>query len=193
MAQESRLAIVIDSRNARQQIDQLRASLNGLSDSGGEATVNVRGLGTAARAAGSALAALGVGAVTREVLRLTDSFKSMQGSLALVSTSTTNANESFQKLLAMANNTGSSLESTVSLYTRLANATRGAGFTQEQLLNVTDALNKAFVVSGATMQEASNAAIQLSQGLASQPSLHCRHKPDSCPRRHGVCRRVRAR
>lgn len=167
MAQESRLAIVIDSRNARQQIEQLRTSLSGLSDAGGEATVNVRGLGTAARAAGSALAALGVGAVTREVLRLTDSFKSMQGSLALVSTSTANANESFQKLLAMANNTGSSLESTVSLYTRLANATRGAGFTQEQLLNVTDAMNKAFVISGATMQEASNAAIQLSQGLAS--------------------------
>ncbi|HDS0956552.1 TPA: tape measure protein [Pseudomonas putida] len=167
MAQESRLAIVIDSRNARQQIDQLRTSLNSLSDAGGEATVNVRGLGTAARAAGSALAALGVGAVTREVLRLTDSFKSMQGSLALVSTLSQNASESFQKLLAMANNTGSSLESTVSLYARLANATRGAGFTQEQLLNVTDALNKAFVISGATMQEASNAAIQLSQGLAS--------------------------
>lgn len=167
MAQESRLAIVIDSRNARQQIDQLRTSLNGLNDAGGEATVSVRGLGTAARAAGSAIAALGVGAVTREVLRLTDSFKAMQGSLALVSTSTANANESFQKLLAMANNTGSSLESTVSLYTRLANATRGAGFSQDQLLNVTDALNKAFVISGATMQEASNAAIQLSQGLAS--------------------------
>ncbi|MEZ6889488.1 phage tail tape measure protein [Pseudomonas aeruginosa] len=167
MAQESRLAIVIDSRNARQQIDQLRTSLNGLSDAGGEATVNVRGLGTAARAAGSALAALGIGAVTREVLRMTDAFKSMQGSLALVSTSTANASESFQKLLAMANNTGSSLESTVSLYTRLANATRGAGYTQEQMLNVTDALNKAFVISGATMQEASNAAIQLSQGLAS--------------------------
>lgn len=67
----------------------------------------------------------------------------------------------------MANNTGSSLESTVSLYTRLANATRGAGYTTEQLLGVTDAINKAFVISGATMQEASNAAIQLSQGLAS--------------------------
>lgn len=167
MAQESRLSIVIDSRNARQQIDQLRTSLNSLGAAGGEATVNVRGLGTAARAAGSALAALGVGAVAREVLRMTDAFKNMQGSLALVSTSTANASESFQKLLAMANNTGSSLESTVSLYTRLANATRGAGYTQEQMLNVTDALNKAFVISGATMQEASNAAIQLSQGLAS--------------------------
>ncbi|MCB2255823.1 phage tail tape measure protein [Pseudomonas chlororaphis] len=167
MAQESRLAIVIDSRNARQQIDQLRTSLNSLNGAGGEATVTVRGLGTAARAAGGALAALGVGAVAREVLRMTDAFKNMQGSLALVSTSTANANESFQKLLAMANNTGSSLQSTVSLYTRLANATRGAGYTQEQMLNVTDALNKAFVISGATMQEASNAAIQLSQGLAS--------------------------
>lgn len=167
MTQESRLAIVIDSRNARQQIDQLRTSLNSLSDAGGEATVNVRGIGTAARAAGSALAAIGVGAVAREVLRMTDAFKNMQGSLALVSTSSQNATESFQKLLAMANNTGSSLESTVSLYTRLANATRGAGYTQEQMLNVTDALNKAFVISGATMQEASNAAIQLSQGLAS--------------------------
>ena len=167
MAQESRLAIVIDSRNARQQIDQLRTSLNSLGDAGGEATVNVRGLGTAARAAGSALAALGVGAVAREVLRMTDAFKNMQGSLALVSTSSQNASESFQKLLTMANNTGSSLESTVSLYTRLANATRGAGYTQEQMLNVTDALNKAFVISGATMQESANAAIQLSQGLAS--------------------------
>lgn len=167
MAQESRLAIVIDSRSAKQQVDQLRTGLGGLDKAGSQASDSVSSVGSAARAAGSALAALGVGAVTREVLRLTDSFKSMQGSLALVSTSTTNANESFQKLLAMANNTGSSLESTVSLYTRLANATRGAGFTQEQLLNVTDALNKAFVISGATMQEASNAAIQLSQGLAS--------------------------
>ncbi len=167
MVQESRLAIVIDSRNAKQQVDQLRTGLGRLQGAGDDAAESTKGVGDAARAVGSALAALGVGAVTREVLRLTDSFKSMQGSLALVSTSTTNANESFQKLLAMANNTGSSLESTVSLYTRLANATRGAGFTQEQLLNVTDALNKAFVISGATMQEASNAAIQLSQGLAS--------------------------
>ncbi len=167
MAQESRLSIVIDSRSAKPQVDQLRTGLAGLEKAGSQAADSVSSVGSAARAAGSALAALGVGAVTREVLRLTDSFKSMQGSLALVSTSTTNANESFQKLLAMANNTGSSLEATVSLYTRLANATRGAGFTQEQLLNVTDALNKAFVISGATMQEASNAAIQLSQGLAS--------------------------
>lgn len=165
--QSSRLDIIIDSRQAQRNGEQLRITLNNLVVIGDQAANSMSGVGTAARAAGTAFAALGAGRVVSEVIRLTDAFKSMQGSLALVSSSNSVATDSFQKLLAMANNTGSSLESTVSLYTRLANATRGAGYTTEQLLGVTDAINKAFVISGATMQEASNAAIQLSQGLAS--------------------------
>ncbi|WP_054898871.1 phage tail tape measure protein [Pseudomonas sp. NBRC 111137] len=163
----SRLDIIIDSRQAQRNGEQLRITLNNLVVIGDQAANSMSGVGTAARAAGTAFAALGAGRVVSEVIRLTDAFKSMQGSLALVSSSNSVATDSFQKLLTMANNTGSSLESTVSLYTRLANATRGAGYTTQQLLGVTDAINKAFVISGATMQEASNAAIQLSQGLAS--------------------------
>ncbi|WP_236202469.1 phage tail tape measure protein [Pseudomonas carnis] len=165
--QSSRLDIIIDSRQAQRNGEQLRITLNNLVVIGDQAANSMSGVGTAARAAGTAFAALGAGRVVSEVIRLTDAFKSMQGSLALVSSSNSVATDSFQKLLTMANNTGSSLESTVSLYTRLANATRGAGYTTQQLLGVTDAINKAFVISGATMQEASNAAIQLSQGLAS--------------------------
>lgn len=165
--QSSRLDIIIDSRQAQRNGEQLRITLNNLVVVGDQAASSMSGAGSAARAAGVAFAALGAGRVVSEIIRLTDAFKSMQGSLALVSSSTSVASDSFQKLLTMANNTGSSLESTVSLYTRLANATRGAGYTTEQLLGVTDAINKAFVISGATMQEASNAAIQLSQGLAS--------------------------
>lgn len=165
--QSSRLDIIIDSRQAQRNGEQLRITLNNLVVVGDQAAQSMSGAGTAARAAGVAFAALGAGRVVNEIIRLTDAFKSMQGSLVLVSSSNLVASDSFQKLLTMANNTGSSLESTVSLYTRLANATRGAGYTTEQLLGVTDAINKAFVISGATMQEASNAAIQLSQGLAS--------------------------
>ena len=165
--QSSRLDIIIDSRQAQRNGEQLRITLNNLVVVGDQASRSMDGAGTAARAAGAAFAALGASRVVGEIIRLTDAFKSMQGSLALVSSSNSVASDSFQKLLTMANNTGSSLESTVSLYTRLANATRGAGYTTEQLLGVTDAINKAFVISGATMQEASNAAIQLSQGLAS--------------------------
>ena len=164
--QSSRLDVIIDSRPAQRNGEQLRITLNNLNIVGDQTTRTMNGAGNAARAAGSAFAALGAGQVAREVIRLTDAFKSMQGSLALVSNSTSAASKAFNELLGMANNTGSSLESTVSLYTRLANATKGVGYSQEQLLNVTDAINKAFVVSGASAQEASNAAIQLSQGLA---------------------------
>jgi tape measure domain-containing protein len=164
--QSSRLDVIIDSRLAQRNGEQLRITLNNLNVVGDQTTRSMNGAGNAARAAGSAFAALGAGQVAREVIRLTDAFKSMQGSLALVSASTGAASQAFSELLGMANNTGSSLESTVALYTRLANATKGVGYSQEQLLNVTDAINKAFVVSGATAQEASNAAIQLSQGLA---------------------------
>ena len=164
--QSSRLDVIIDSRLAQRNGEQLRITLNNLNVVGDQTTRSMNGAGNAARAAGSAFAALGAGQVAREIVRLTDAFKSMQGSLALVSASTGAASQAFSELLDMANNTGSSLESTVALYTRLANATKGVGYSQEQLLNVTDAINKAFVVSGATAQEASNAAIQLSQGLA---------------------------
>lgn len=165
--QSSRLDVIIDSRPAQRNGEQLRITLNNLNIVGDQTTRTMNGAGNAARAAGAAFAALGAGQVAREIIRLTDAFKSMQGSLALVSNSTSAASKAFDDLLSMANNTGSSLESTVSLYTRLANATKGVGYSQEQLLNVTDAINKAFVVSGASAQEASNAAIQLSQGLAS--------------------------
>lgn len=164
--QSSRLDVIIDSRPAQRNGEQLRITLNNLNIVGDQTTRTMNGAGNAARAAGSAFAALGAGQVAREIVRLTDAFKSMQGSLALVSNSTSAASKAFNDLLSMANNTGSSLESTVSLYTRLANATKGVGYSQDQLLNVTDAINKAFVVSGASAQEASNAAIQLSQGLA---------------------------
>ncbi|WP_052893275.1 tape measure protein [Pseudomonas lundensis] len=164
--QSSRLDVIIDSRLAQRNGEQLRITLNNLNVVGDQTARSMNGAGNAARAAGAAFAALGAGQVAREIVRLTDAFKSMQGSLALVSASTGAASQAFSELLGMANNTGSSLESTVALYTRLANATKGVGYSQEQLLNVTDAINKAFVVSGATAQEASNAAIQLSQGLA---------------------------
>lgn len=167
MAQESRLSIVIDSRSAQQQVDALRGSLNSLQNSGSQATVSVRGLGSAAKAAAGALAGIGVGRLASSLLEMTDRFKTMTGQINLVSASTTEAARTFETLKAMANSTGSSLESTVTLFTRMSNATRGAGFSQEQLLKATDAVNKAFLVSSATQQEATAASIQLSQAMAS--------------------------
>ncbi len=61
----------------------------------------------------------------------------------------------------------SSLDATASLYARLERATRQYGTSADDLAKLTTIINQGFVVSGATAQEAENAIIQLSQGLAS--------------------------
>ncbi|HBZ2339117.1 TPA: tape measure protein [Klebsiella pneumoniae] len=63
--------------------------------------------------------------------------------------------------------TRSSLDATASLYARLERATRQYGTSADDLAKLTTIINQGFVVSGATAQEAENAIIQLSQGLAS--------------------------
>lgn len=53
------------------------------------------------------------------------------------------------------------------MYARLERATREYGTSADDLAKLTTIINQGFVVSGATAQEAENAIIQLSQGLAS--------------------------
>jgi tape measure domain-containing protein len=71
------------------------------------------------------------------------------------------------KLFDVAQRTRSSLETTVQLYARNARAADKFGMSQEKLLTITETIQKAFAVGGATPQEASGAALQLSQGIAS--------------------------
>lgn len=57
------------------------------------------------------------------------------------------------------------LQAVATLYGRLEPATRGLINSGDELIKITETINKAFVVSGATSEEASNAIVQLSQAL----------------------------
>lgn len=72
-----------------------------------------------------------------------------------------------QRVFDITQQTRSSLDATASLYARLERATREYGTSAQDLTKLTTIINQGFVVSGATAQEAENAIIQLSQGLAS--------------------------
>ncbi|HBV5622683.1 TPA: tape measure protein, partial [Klebsiella pneumoniae] len=63
--------------------------------------------------------------------------------------------------------TQSSLNGTATLYARLERGTRTYNTSAEDLTRLTTIINQGFAVSGATAQEAENAIIQLSQGIAS--------------------------
>jgi tape measure domain-containing protein len=75
--------------------------------------------------------------------------------------------DAVNRVFNLAQSTRTELDATASLYSRLERATRQAGTSTEDLARLTTIINQAFIVSGATAQEAESAIIQLSQGLAS--------------------------
>ena len=113
--------------------------------------------------AGALTAALSVSAVAQYA----DAWTSLNNKLA----NSVRAGESLvgvtERVFNITQATRSSLDATASLYARLERATREYGTSAGDLSKLTTIINQGFVVSGATAQEAENAIIQLSQGLAS--------------------------
>lgn len=115
----------------------------------------------------TALAAIGVGLVVRETLRLADTFQNLQNRLRVVTETETQLRDVTEQLFAVSQRTRSSFESSVELYSRLAISSKELGVNQQQLVQFTESLNQAIILSGASAQEANAGLIQLSQGIAS--------------------------
>ena len=156
---------------ARREFD---AALNGLNGSMGrlEASVNrtERSIGSMERTMSSLsgvakglLAALSV----QQVASYADAWTELNNKVAnSVRTGETQA-EVMQRIFDVSQATQSSLNGTATLYARLERGTRTYNTSAEDLTRLTTIINQGFAVSGATAQEAENAIIQLSQGIAS--------------------------
>ncbi len=114
-------------------------------------------------------ALLGIGAATviRGIIRTADAFTNLQNRIRLVTNSTQELNKVTLELLAISNRTRSSLDVNANLFNRLALSTKELQVPTSELLKITESLNQAVLISGATAQEAQAGLIQLSQGLAS--------------------------
>lgn len=72
-----------------------------------------------------------------------------------------------ERVFDISQKTRSGLDATATLYARLERSTRSYGVSVDDITRLTTIINQGFVVSGSTAEEASNAIIQLAQGLAS--------------------------
>ncbi len=72
-----------------------------------------------------------------------------------------------ERVFDISQKTRSGLDATATLYAHLERSTRSYGVSVEDITRLTTIINQGFVVSGSTAEEASNAIIQLAQGLAS--------------------------
>ena len=95
-----------------------------------------------------------------------DDFINIQNALKQVTSGTRELNAVTVSVFDIANKTRSSVSGTATLYQRLSIATDELGVSQEELARITETINKAFIVSGATTAEAAGATRQLAQGLA---------------------------
>lgn len=104
---------------------------------------------------------------TNLISRYADTAINLNNQLRTVTDSTANLTAVQGALSDVAERSRSSLQSTVTLYARTARASEQLGLSQEKLLKITETIQKAFSIGGATSAEAQGAAIQLSQGIAS--------------------------
>ena len=121
----------------------------------------------AAQRARNALVGLGLGIGASEIIRLTDGYTKFTAQLKLASESTRDYAASYAAVKRIASDSQQDLQSVGTLYARIANGTRELGTTQKQVADITEAVSKALVISGATFEEAASAQLQLSQAFAS--------------------------
>lgn len=156
---------------ARREVD---AALNGMSGSMGrlEASVNRTERSVASmEGALSSLSGVAKGVIAalsvQQVAQYGNEWVTVNNKLANSVRSTEQLADVTQRVFDISQNTMSSLTATATLYGRLERATRSAGTSTQDLITLTETINKGLAVSGATTEEASSTMTQLSQALAS--------------------------
>lgn len=151
-----RIQIIVSERGARTVRREIEGIGDGAKRAEGAVLLLKRTLGL-----------IGVGALIHQLVQLSDTYTNIQNRLRLVTTDTANLSRVTAELFTIANSTRSSYEATASMYSRVALSSKDLGRSQQELLNFTESLNQAVILSGASAREAEGAMIQLSQGLAS--------------------------
>lgn len=126
-----------------------------------------RGAGRALGAIGRLVAGFATLAGAIALIGKADELNTLNARLKLVTNSTEEFNRAQTALFDLAQRTRSSLGDTITLYAKIAQATKDAGVGQETLLQVVETINQAVQLSGASAQAAEAALVQLGQGLGS--------------------------
>lgn len=151
-----RIDIVVSERGSR----TVRREIRGIGGDAGLASSSVNFLKNAIIALGSIQA-------VKAVVGIADTFQALQNRLGLVTESTSQLSAVTRELFEAANRSRGSFEQTGELYARIALSTRQLGVSQREVIDIVETLNKAVVLSGATVREGNLALIQFTQGLAS--------------------------
>ncbi len=104
----------------------------------------------------------------KAIARTADTWNLLEGRIRLVSRSYDELITKREELFKISQDSRVGYEQTADLYARIARNTARMNITDQSRLNVTDAISKSLIISGASAQSANAALVQLGQGLAAE-------------------------
>ncbi len=164
MAQESRLVIVIDAKNAERNARNLGNELDSIERKGDFATKSMDALSVATRQLAGYMA--GLVTVSAAISKM-DTYTGIQNQLKLVTDGQNQLNTAMDNTFEIAQRSRSSWESTATVYQKLAMNAKDVGLAQEDIGRLTETISKGIALSGATADQADAAIMQLGQALGS--------------------------
>ncbi|EIB6858173.1 tape measure protein [Acinetobacter baumannii] len=164
MAQESRLVIVIDAKNAERNARNLGNELNSIERKGDFATKSMDNLSASTRALAGYMA--GLVTVSAAISKM-DTYTGLQNRLKLVTNNQTELNKATEDTFRIAQKTYSAWDSVLQVYQRFSDNAKTLNLTMDDTARLTETVSKAVAISGASAQAADAALVQFGQALAS--------------------------
>jgi tape measure domain-containing protein len=154
------IRVRLDSSGVQRGVRGAERGLFGLEKSSARVS---RGLRSVAQAAAAFGLALGV----RELIQYVDTFQSLQNRLRVVTDSSEELATVQQRLFEVSQETRTSFEATVGLFSRASIAADELGASQEELIQLVTLSGQALAIQGGAAAESAGALRQLSQSFSS--------------------------
>jgi tape measure domain-containing protein len=154
------IRIKADARQATSELGRLERSLQGIETKVGNTTRAFQKLAIGITAAFTG------GALTKGIIRSADAMTNLQNKVNLVTKDVKKTNVVMKELFDVAARSRSGIEATALTFNKFGLALKDSNKPLSELLIVTEAVNKAAVLSGAGAETAKASIIQLGQGLA---------------------------
>ncbi|NLP55332.1 tape measure protein [Acinetobacter baumannii] len=164
MAQESRLVIVIDAKNAERNARNLGNELVSIERKGDFATKSMDGLSVATRQLAGYMA--GLVTVSAAISKM-DTYTGLQNRLKLVTNNQVELNKATEDTFRIAQKTYSAWDSVLQVYQRFSDNAKTLNLTMDDTARLTETVSKAVAISGASASAADAALVQFGQALAS--------------------------
>ncbi|WP_111818403.1 tape measure protein [Acinetobacter baumannii] len=164
MAQESRLVIVIDAKNAERNARNLGNELDSIERKGDFASKSMDSLSVATRQLAGYMA--GLVTVSAAISKM-DTYTGLQNRLKLVTNNQVELNKATEDTFRIAQKTYSAWDSVLQVYQRFSDNAKTLNLTMDDTARLTETVSKAVAISGASAQAADAALVQFGQALAS--------------------------